>query len=414
MIRSTAATAFVGAFSSKNQLGLFASLGLYFAYACLAILRERGLWRMLALVCAGLSAYALIASQSAASIIATVATLVTVIGLGVSHPVFAARQENRLAGRNRAGDRRAVRRTQSRGARPAARRLRQGRHAHRPDLSVVGGWAAAAETPVVGIGYQAYWVQGFSEAERLWAEFYITSRSGFHFHNTYIEVLVELGFVGLVLIGVVMVRVLLAHLGRMLNDGHNQASRILFGIARDAAGPLVRRGRRPASLRRRLVPSLLSRPGRCGTARRTAVRRPPDRIAAGGCATPDEKALRHPVSSRRRSLGRGRLSRRRAQRHAFCDRCGRRRRVLRRSAASSCGSSSQTGLLLRGSSSAIASRASRRSTGSPPPSWSPEALAGLFPNMRLTLDHVLGSLAFIPHRSPRTARSGRSWCRAGR
>ena len=93
------------------------------------------------------------------------------------------------------------------------------------------GWAAAAETPVVGIGYQAYWVQGFSEAERLWAEFYITSRSGFHFHNTYIEVLVELGFVGLVLIGLVMVRVLLAHLGRMLNDGHNQASRILFGIA---------------------------------------------------------------------------------------------------------------------------------------------------------------------------------------
>ena len=31
-------------------------------------------------------------------------------------------------------------------------------------------------------------------------EFYITARTGFHFHNTYIEVLVELGFVGLALI----------------------------------------------------------------------------------------------------------------------------------------------------------------------------------------------------------------------
>ena len=39
------------------------------------------------------------------------------------------------------------------------------------------------------------------------------SRSGFHFHNTYIEVLVELGFVGLVLIGLVMIRVLFGHLG---------------------------------------------------------------------------------------------------------------------------------------------------------------------------------------------------------
>src|SRR5690606_14758862 len=43
------------------------------------------------------------------------------------------------------------------------------------------GWAAAANAPFFGVGYQAYWVQGFSEAERLWEEFYIGSRSGFHF-----------------------------------------------------------------------------------------------------------------------------------------------------------------------------------------------------------------------------------------
>jgi exopolysaccharide production protein ExoQ len=222
---------FVGAFSSKNQLGLFASLGLYFAYACLAILRERGPWRMLALVCAGLSAYALIASQSAASIIATAVTLAVVIGLSMV-TLFSPRVRKvglligtalviavLFAGLNLGG-------------------LDLLLGAFGKDTTLTGrtylwseGWAAAAETPLVGIGYQAYWVQGFSEAERLWAEFYITSRSGFHFHNTYIEVLVELGFVGLVLIGLVMIRVLLAHLGRMLNDHHNQASRILFGIA---------------------------------------------------------------------------------------------------------------------------------------------------------------------------------------
>ena len=217
----------------RTSSGLFASLGLYFAYACLAILRERGLWRMLALVCAGLSAYALIASQSAASIIATVATLVRRHRARRGPPVFAARQERSACSIGTAlVIAVAVRRAQSRRARPAARRLRQGRHAHRADLSVVGGLggrcrghrsSASATRP---IGYRA-----FPRPSGCGRNSTSTSRSGFHFHNTYIEVLVELGFVGLVLIGLVMVRVLLGHLGRMLNDGHNQASRILFGIA---------------------------------------------------------------------------------------------------------------------------------------------------------------------------------------
>ena len=74
---------FVGTFASKNQLGLFSSLGLFFAFAAIFILHERGLWRMLAIACGALSAYALAASQSAASVIATAATLAAVIGLGV-------------------------------------------------------------------------------------------------------------------------------------------------------------------------------------------------------------------------------------------------------------------------------------------------------------------------------------------
>jgi exopolysaccharide production protein ExoQ len=47
-----------------------------------------------------------------------------------------------------------------------------------------------------GWGYQSFWVQGQMDAERLWFEFYIEGRGGFHFHNLYVETAVGLGLVG--------------------------------------------------------------------------------------------------------------------------------------------------------------------------------------------------------------------------
>jgi exopolysaccharide production protein ExoZ len=41
-------------------------------------------------------------------------------------------------------------------------------------------------------------------------------------------------------------------------------------------------------------------------------------------------------------------------------------------------------------------------------------LAGLFPNLRLTAAHVLGSLFFVPHRSPSNGEIWPVLCRAGR
>lgn len=82
-----------------------------------------------------------------------------------------------------------------------------------------------------GVGYQGYWVQGFSEAERLWQEFYIGSRSGFHFHNTYIEVLVELGLAGILAIAVLIVRVPFGLLLRLIDARRDPASFTLLGIA---------------------------------------------------------------------------------------------------------------------------------------------------------------------------------------
>lgn len=54
-----------------------------------------------------------------------------------------------------------------------------------------------AKDPILGVGYHAFWVQGSMEAEGLWRYGHIHSRAGFHFHNLYYQIAVELGFVGL-------------------------------------------------------------------------------------------------------------------------------------------------------------------------------------------------------------------------
>jgi exopolysaccharide production protein ExoQ len=53
------------------------------------------------------------------------------------------------------------------------------------------------EHPIVGRGFYAFWVQGDIDAEGLWRYFGIDGRGGFTFHNTVIEILVMLGWVGL-------------------------------------------------------------------------------------------------------------------------------------------------------------------------------------------------------------------------
>jgi exopolysaccharide production protein ExoQ len=54
-----------------------------------------------------------------------------------------------------------------------------------------------ASAPLLGQGYQAFWVQGHAVAEQLWADFDIKSRSGFHFHNLYLSNTVEIGLIGI-------------------------------------------------------------------------------------------------------------------------------------------------------------------------------------------------------------------------
>lgn len=222
---------FVGAFSSKNQLGLYASLGVFFSYATVLIFRARGLWFIASGLVGLLSAYSLLASQSATSVITTLgavafcvgiqaimfltpqnrrvffaAALIVVVVIGVGALQFGAMdvilsvfgKDSTLTGRTYLWQQ---------------------------------GIAAARDNPYFGIGYQAYWVPGFSEAERLWQDFYIASRSGFHFHNTYIEAMVETGLAGTLLLVVILLTTFVSHLRRLLTADRNPGSLLLFGIA---------------------------------------------------------------------------------------------------------------------------------------------------------------------------------------
>jgi exopolysaccharide production protein ExoQ len=50
-----------------------------------------------------------------------------------------------------------------------------------------------------GLGLQAFWVEANEDAVRFWETFYITSHSGFHFHDLWLETGVELGLVGILI-----------------------------------------------------------------------------------------------------------------------------------------------------------------------------------------------------------------------
>jgi exopolysaccharide production protein ExoQ len=74
-------------------------------------------------------------------------------------------------------------------------------------------WYRAAdlirEHPLLGRGFYAFWLQGNIDAEGLWRYFGIGGRGGFTFHNTFVEILVMLGWAGMVLIaGVVLIGVI--------------------------------------------------------------------------------------------------------------------------------------------------------------------------------------------------------------
>ncbi|MCR9235920.1 MAG: O-antigen ligase family protein [Alphaproteobacteria bacterium] len=217
---------FVGLFSSKNQLGFFASLGLIFGFFNLFYIVTGNAQKILCLGIIFLSAYILAISSSATSIVSVFITLIFLFGL-MSLSVFTANTQKlvffsglvlAICGFYLAIELNVFEFVLA---------------LFGKDSTLTGrtylwseGFAAATEAPWFGWGYLAYWVQGFSEAERLWAEFYIESRTGFHFHNTYIEALVELGYVGAVLLIWLLMSTLVAAFSKLMK-GHFQPESML-------------------------------------------------------------------------------------------------------------------------------------------------------------------------------------------
>ncbi len=224
-------SSFVGAFSSKNQLGLFASLALFFSYATVAFYSRGIPLSAMCFLTSLMAVYCLAASQSATATLTTAAVIGGCMMLQLLQR-FSPEVRKRLLLLVTSICLAAF----LIGAQNSALATVLG--AFGKDTTLTGrtylwqqGLLAASDTPLLGRGYQAYWVQGFSEPERLWSEFYIGSRNGFHFHNTYIEALVETGAIGSSLLAIVFLSSVIGYLARVLHDRRNSDAVVAFGIS---------------------------------------------------------------------------------------------------------------------------------------------------------------------------------------
>lgn len=61
-----------------------------------------------------------------------------------------------------------------------------------------------AEAPILGKGFQAFWLESNADADGLRRYVGLISEGGFSFHNTFIEIQMQLGWFGLIVIGLTM------------------------------------------------------------------------------------------------------------------------------------------------------------------------------------------------------------------
>jgi exopolysaccharide production protein ExoQ len=204
------AMTFVGVFASKNQLGFFSSLMFLGALALILDSRQPIRWRLLGCAAVPASLPLIVLSRSATSLASVIVALgVFVLGLPLS----------RLSRFGRARWLFAALVILLLGALPLlVARAAAGEfflNLLGKDATLTGRtdlWRYAAtiipDHPVLGYGFQAFWLHDSVDAESLWAAFRVASRTGFHFHNTYIETTVELGYVGATMLAVTIFAIL--------------------------------------------------------------------------------------------------------------------------------------------------------------------------------------------------------------
>jgi exopolysaccharide production protein ExoQ len=194
-------TAFSGLTDSKNLLGDITSTGLILSVAVgmMAVRRRNLLWILICAAAVVIDFYVVLASRSAGALLGLGLGLVPLLVLA---PLLAAGKAVRawltvvLAAAlvTAALNYRLI----------ATTMIEMGATMFDKDPTLTGRtylWYRAAdlirEMPTLGRGYYAFWLQGNVDAEGLWQYAGIQSRSGFTFHNTAVELLVTLGWVGL-------------------------------------------------------------------------------------------------------------------------------------------------------------------------------------------------------------------------
>lgn len=212
--------AFSGLTESKNLLADIASTGLVISVVVAIISLKNGQWMWFATCAAeiALDVYCVMAARSAGAIVGlamAVTAVATLTPLAYAGKVVRAWATTMVAvcllgiGLNYAAI--------------AEVMVKFGTQVFDKDPTLTGRtylWYRAAELirqhPLLGRGYQAFWIQGNIDAEGLWRYFGIGDRSGFTFHNTYVEILVTMGWVGLTLIGATVLAGVIALIRRFV------------------------------------------------------------------------------------------------------------------------------------------------------------------------------------------------------
>ena len=175
---------FAGVAESKNMMAFIASVPTLAGASIVMDSRGRGLVRMLVLGGTLFAAMAVVFAQSAGATVGTAVGVLAIIGgqFFISAPQTVIAQSLVVSQANEFT-------TDVLGK----------------DATISGRtelWKQAAdffsERPVGGRGYGAFWVQGSTDAEGLWARFGVTGRSGFNFHNQFVDAAVDLGVLGVV------------------------------------------------------------------------------------------------------------------------------------------------------------------------------------------------------------------------
>ncbi|MFO0849835.1 MAG: O-antigen ligase family protein [Gemmataceae bacterium] len=93
------------------------------------------------------------------------------------------------------------------------------------------GVAAGLDRPLGGHGFAAFWVPGNLPAEHLWYRFGIYTRTGFHFHNLFVQTFVDLGLVGAAAAVLLLAGTLLRATGLALRHGPAPGYAAAFAFA---------------------------------------------------------------------------------------------------------------------------------------------------------------------------------------